>query len=131
LAIKVGLLDKNLSSSAVDPATTAAIGEYVDDHPEYLTCREFGHAMRPTHKGWIGKRDGMALTMLKRLLCRSCGTKRVDEFSSVTRELIRRSYDYPDGYLLVGMALSRHDVRSWDMDRAMAEMSATERTRAA
>jgi hypothetical protein len=109
----------------------AAVEAYVDDHPEFLTCREFGHAMRPTHKGWIGKANGSALTMLKRLLCRSCGTKRLDEYSSVTRDLIRRSYDYPDGYLLVGMTMTRHDMRSWDMDRALAEMTAAEQKRAA
>ena len=124
MAVKVLLAPHNLSSSKVDASTMAAVEAYVEDHPEFLTCREFGHAMRPTHKGWIGKRDGSALTMLKRLLCRSCGTKRLDEYSSVTRDLIRRSYDYPDGYLLVGMALSRHDMRTWDMNRAMAEMTA-------
>jgi hypothetical protein len=112
-------------------AVMSMVEAYALDHPEFQMCREFGHAMRPTHRDYIGKASGSAFTLLKKLKCRSCGTRRIDEYSSVTRDLIRRAYEYPDGYLLVGMTMSRHDMRSWNMERYLAERVAVERAEAA
>lgn len=100
----------------------ADVGTYVSEHPEFQTCREFGHIMRPTHKGWILKTSGSARTLTKKYRCRDCGTRRIDEYSSVTFERIRRHYEYPDGYLLESGsgALPRWLVLQWDMENSVA-----------
>lgn len=96
------------------PAEVTDIGTYYEQSPEeFLTCRLFGHAFRPGHKGYLVEGDPKRPTaLLKKLTCLGCGSTAIDTYHTYTLERIgSRSIHYAEGYLAKGTRLSRQDVR--------------------
>lgn len=99
--------------ATVDPDEVA--GAFSDD---YLACRDLGHAWRHERFDTAGA-DTYAYE--RTLKCRSCRTRRRDVVTA-WGEVVRRHYDYADGYRLDGYgesyAFRRDDFRREVMRRA-------------
>lgn len=71
----------------------------IDDIPdEFLLCRDLGHAWAP-HDVRISRKYGEIHRILQ---CRSCPTQRT-QILSLDGEIKRSRYEYPEGYVLVGV----------------------------
>jgi hypothetical protein len=96
----------------------SSVAEYLADCP-YLECREDGHAWKRQHKHWLSEGSGKARIYFKRMQCRECGTLRLDE-RDWQFEFVRRTYTYPDGYLVKGVHVDRDAVCRWEIQRHTA-----------
>jgi hypothetical protein len=92
-----------------------SVAEYLADCP-YLECREDGHSWKRQHKHWLSEGSGKNRIYVKRMKCRECGSLRVDE-RDWRFEFVRRTYTYPDGYLVRGVHVTHDEVCRWEIQR--------------
>lgn len=79
----------------------------------HVECRVLGHSWR-FFDAWKEKRNFM-----QTMLCRNCGTERSELISGTTGEVLKRKYDYTQGYLLEGGLGNAHLTRE---DRGMLRL---------
>lgn len=72
-----------------------------DSENDHLQCRDFGHAWK-----WVtdfkSVRGTNGSLMTRQVTCMRCGTTRHDEYKVPSMEKIRSTYDYAEGYRIVG-----------------------------
>lgn len=91
------------------------VDDYLDTCPrEFRECREYSHSLRPRHEDY--ELVGGSVPYRVTLDCRDCGMVRIDGFDSAL-ELATRQYIAPDGYYVVGVVVSRIDIRRWKAKR--------------
>lgn len=89
---------------------------------KFLFCREKGHQWRHVNDELTAGARRLVREAKRQWLCVTCKTEMVETVEIPSFRIVKRKYDYPDGYLFdvpaMGGRLLRHDIRREQFSRS-------------
>lgn len=104
------------------PAIDPDVEKFLDSYA-YINCRRIGHAWPRNTGKWVVEGVGAQRIYTMRLECSDCGMIRIDR-TNVRWESLHPVYERPTDYgVQPGMVLARSDVRRWQIQHALFEVT--------
>lgn len=108
-----------MTAETLDEQHATEVAAFLKNYA-FLDCRGLCHPYRTPLNEWVADGAGPSLIWQKTRVCPECGLERIDRMNARFKPLKPR-YKYPDGYKSdPGLAISRTDVRIFEIQRSLA-----------